>query len=487
MKNINIVWLKRDFRLTDHEPLHSAITNGNPIILLYCFEPSIYSDPHYSNFHFEFIKQSIAEMNGILSHYQSNVIALESEVLPVLNYCREKFDSIQLWSHQETGLDITYQRDKQTRKWCNANRITWTEFQNNGVIRGLSNRKTWSKEWGNYMRRKIKPINLESANFLSIDKTDPFYKRFLNFDLKTTESSVVQTGGSGKARHWLNSFLEERYEHYMKFISKPLSSRTYCSRLSPYIAWGNISVREIYQRTVARKKEIENPRMLSGFMSRLRWQGHFIQKFEMEPRMEFEAHNRGFLNIVYERNENFINAWKNGRTGYPLVDASIHCLKETGYLNFRMRTMISSFFTHHLFQHFTEIGPWLARNFLDFEPGIHYPQLQMQSGLTGYNTVRIYNPIKNAKEHDSEARFIKKFVPELDKLPPKLAIEPWTITSMEEEMFSFKLERDYPHRIVDIAETRKPALNKLYGQRKNPLAQKEKQRILNRHTIPRKR
>ena len=110
----------------------------------------------------------------------------------------------------------------------------------------------------------------------------------------------------------------------------------------------------------------------------------------------------------------------------------------------------------------------------------------MQAGFTGTNTVRVYNPVKNAHDHDSGAVFIKKYVPELRNLPTNLAIEPWTMTPMEQQLYQFDYGADYPKCIVDIAETRKDALQKLYGQRKNDLAKTEKQRILETHTMRRK-
>ena len=330
-------------------------------------------------------------------------------------------------------------------------------------------------------------VDLTKIPFVPAERLMLIQEHFAEFDLTTEPRKGVQQGGMSKADRWLESFLFERHEHYIEYISKPLLSRTYCSRLSPYLAWGNLSVRQVYQAILRKKEEDGSKRNLSAFSSRLRWQAHFIQKFEMEPRMETEAHNKGFLDIPYEENREYIEAWKTGTTGFPLVDASIRCLMRTGYLNFRMRTMITSFFCHHLFQHFSHIGPWLARNFLDFEPGIHYAQMQMQSGLTGYNTVRIYNPTKNAHDHDPEALFIKEYVPELRKLPAALAIEPWNTTMMDESLYGFDIERNYHPRIIDMGETRKHALALLYGHRKTELAQKEKTRILERHTVARKK
>jgi deoxyribodipyrimidine photo-lyase len=281
----------------------------------------------------------------------------------------------------------------------------------------------------------------------------------------------------------LEDFFSERLQHYNKWISKPELSRIGCSRLSPYLAWGNLSIREVYQRLMNFKKEGRWGRQASAFGSRLRWHCHFIQKFEMEPRMEFEPVNRAFLSLEQTPEKDWIQAWQSGRTGYPLVDAAMRCVRQTGYLNFRLRALVVSFLTHHLFQDFRSGSHWLARQFLDFEPGIHYGQFQMQAGLTGTNTVRVYNPTKNAQEHDPEAIFIKTYLPELSSLPAVLAIEPWRITPMEEQFYGFSYGKDYPKRIVDIALTRKRALDQLYTIRKSPEGHREQQRILKRHTL----
>ncbi|WP_194851145.1 FAD-binding domain-containing protein [Nonlabens antarcticus] len=218
----------------------------------------------------------------------------------------------------------------------------------------------------------------------------------------------------------------------------------------------------------------------------MRWQSHFIQKFEQEPRMEFEAINKGYLKLDQPFNQEFVIAWKNGATGYPLVDASMRAVRVTGYINFRMRSLVTSFLCHHLFQHFTTGSDYLAAQFLDWEPGIHYGQFQMQAGLTGTNTLRIYNPTKGAHDHDADALFIKHYVRELSHLSPRYAIEPWLLDEELHEFQDFNYGVDYPRRIVDISETREIALEKIYGLRKDPLTQKEKVRILAAHSMKRR-
>lgn len=485
-KEITIFWFKRDLRMEDNEALAAALASPLPTLLIYIYEPIIWADKHYDNRHRNFVRESLLDLNRSLIHLNTKILSVTDEVIPFFTAIQEKFQIAEVYSTAETGLQITYERDIEFAKYCKDKDILWKEFQNNGVIRGLRNRDTWRKSWYDYMNAPIISPSLNEEDYLSLGYIKIVEKTFQKLTLSVNKHNF-QKGGRTEALVWQHSFFNERIKYYSQYISKPEMARYGCSRLSPYLAWGNLSIREVFQRAKRFKTESTHKKQANAFMSRLRWQSHFIQKFEQEPRMEFEAINRGFLDLEQPINVDFITAWKEGRTGYPLVDASLRCVAQTGYINFRMRSMVTSFLTHHLFQHFTTGSKWLARQFLDFEPGIHYGQMQMQAGFTGTNTVRIYNPVKNAIEHDSEAVFIKKYVPELAELPTQLAIEPWSITSMEEELYGFTYGVDYPLRIVNIQETRKTASQKLYGQRKNKLAISEKERILKTHTLTRKK
>lgn len=481
----NVFWFKRDLRLYDNEAFNAICQSKNPVCLLYIFEPSLYSDPHYSTRHWRFVYESLMDLNNALKAYNTEVHIMFSEVVKCFEHLRAYLDIDTVYSTRETGLNITFERDKQFYKFCESNQINWLEFQNSGVVRGLKNRDNWRKLWYDYMKRSIKTPSLETTEFISYN-IPPQLSLPQKYITEFSANSNFQKGGRTEGLIWADSFFSERLQYYSDYISKPEKSRYGCSRLSPYFAWGCLSVREIYQRCVEKKKSGIYKKQLTAFMSRLRWQAHFIQKFEMEPRIEFEAFNRGYLNLEQPINEAYIKAWKNGTTGFPLVDASLRAVAQTGYLNFRMRTMSVSFLVHLMFQHFTTGSFWLARQFLDFEPGIHYAQFQMQSGFTATNTIRIYNPTKNAKDHDPDAVFIKKWVPELKELPAHLAIEPWLITPMESKLYNFKLGENYPERILDKDEQRQIALKTLYGLRKNEVTKAEKQRILDVHTLKRR-
>ncbi len=471
---INLVWFKRDLRLEDHAPLAAAAESGLPTLVFYTFEPSLLQEVHQDQRHARFIVQSLADLSQQLQQHQVQLLVFWSEIEPLLECLSADFTLVTLFSHQETGLAASFVRDQQLTRWCRQRGVTWQEFIQHPVQRGSRGRQQWRRQaqafwkapqacvnWGSWS-----PLVLEPAHQAWALKCQRLPKAWL------TSIPEQQTGGSQIAQARLAQFLSEELPYYRQHIGPAVSKQNLTSRLSSYLAYGNLSVRQVIQQLTAQAATRPQRR----FYSRLAWQGHFIQKFESDCRIEHEALNpavgelwkarQAMLDVVEQ--ERRWQAWATGYTGFPLVDAAMRALIHTGFVSFRLRALLVSFACHHLELHWQAVAIHLARLFLDFEPGIHYPQIQMQVGLTGFNTLRIYNPVEQTRQKEAQAAFIQHWVPELSSLPLPLLHQPWKLTPMEK---CFYPDLCYPEPVVDYRASGRAARERLWTWQRSAAVQ----------------
>jgi len=494
--SLSVVWFKRDLRIDDHRPLALAATRG-PLIALYVYEPSLLATPEFDASHLVFINQCLSELDAALRRRGVAPTLRRGEVVEVLRTLRRSHRFDTLWSHEETGNRVTFDRDIAVGRWCQANAVAWTEVPQHGVIRRLKTRDGWARRWA---ERMTEPVAVVPSRLAGPREPDP--KHLLTArDCGLPDSTLrdAQPGGESAATATLDSFLALRGIDYQKAMSSPRTAFDSCSRLSTHLAWGSISMRRVAQTAAARAVEIRelreakapiDPRWsasLRSFQGRLRWHCHFMQKLEDEPRIEFENFSHAYDGL---RDEAWVisstgaarfAAWQRGETGYPMVDACMQALQRCGWINFRMRAMLVSFASYHLWLHWRPTSVFLARAFLDFEPGIHFSQFQMQSGTTGINTIRIYSPAKQVLDHDPQGEFIRRELPVLARVPARWLAEPHRMPLSVQREAGCIIGRHYPAPIVEHATAWREAREKIAAIRRDPATRDEAHAVQVRH------
>jgi deoxyribodipyrimidine photo-lyase len=483
MTDYSIVWFKRDLRTVDHAPLTAAAERGR-VLCLAIIEPSIWASPDASRRQFEFFKESLRDLYRSLRALGAELHVLTGEVVPTLAAIHQAQPFSRLWSHEETGNQLSFERDRSVAHWCRATGVTWQELPQNGVIRRLKTRNRWSALRDERLGQLLvpEPDRLTSVVLPVAPMTFPSPEILRLTDRDAPER---QRGGRHEALDTLDDFITRRARQYRGGISSPLSAPTACSRLSPYLSWGCLSMRETVQAIEdAANNEEEDSRLRQGLgamQSRLAWHCHFIQKLESEPQIEWRNMHRGYDGLrESDWNPEHFERLKQGRTGWPLVDASVRMLDATGWINFRMRAMLVSVAAYPLWLHWREVGLWLARSFVDYEPGIHWSQMQMQSGTTGINTTRIYNPVKQARDHDPKGLFVRQWLPHLRRVPDSWIFEPWKMPTSLVQACGIP-ENDWVTPIVDLERATQVARDRVYARRRDPSVKKEATQVVEKH------
>jgi len=414
----------------------------------------------------------------------------------VLEQLAGEVDLAALWSHEETTNGIAYARDRAVRQWARSRGVPWHERPQTGVVRRLASRDAWASQWE---ARMASPPLRAPARVLGVvvpsdGVLDAAALRARGVHVPDDSHVAFVPSGERAARQTLWQFLTERGVDYRRAMSSPVLAPLACSRISEHLATGTLSIRQALHAMRTRRAEL-HARLTDGepvdrrwfdafrsFEARLHWHCHFMQKLEDEPALEHRCACAPFEMLRdSSAHADRLRAWQEGMTGVPIVDACMRALHAHGWLTFRMRAMLVSYAAYDLWLDWRAFGPWLARQFVDYEPGIHYSQLQMQSGTTGINTLRIYNPWQQGERFDADGTFIRTWVPELAALPTDWIHRPHEMPVMIQAMYGVRVGRSYPQPLTDHAAAVREAKSRIAAIQQAAGFRSAARRVFERH------
>lgn len=501
---MQLVWLKRDLRLDDLQSLGLALKaarakTAGPVGLLYIHDPKVLAEPDSALQHFVFVQECLENLKAQLGQagLSDCLSVFYADSVEVFEQLHQAHTVSHIWSLRDSTQLSCFMRDVRVRNWASRQQIEFIELRQNNVtpfgeralyrsfkpyLDAICFERLWDfSSWAANQRSKD-AHSFESLFFKVAQspvcqtlgyRAGAEKEVFGNQTLpnQSCEAKITQVGsfrrasrlkgGRTAALALLDEFLQVPVLlRYPSSISAPATALEYCSRLSVYLAYGVLSDKEVFQRvhhfyeSLSEGLSAEDRRRcqeaVEFFAQRLYWRYSYLQLFEDHHEMQYKVQMPGFENQrEFEHSEKLFEAFTCGKTGIPYIDAAILMLQDCGWVNMRLRGTLASFALNDLWLDWQKVGNFLARQFLDYEPAIHWNQIAIQSGSCFYCEPLQYKVIKQAQEHDPQGDFVRHWLPALAKVPTEYIFEPWMMPAHIQHESGCQIGIDYPAPVVN--------------------------------------
>jgi deoxyribodipyrimidine photo-lyase len=460
--NRTVVWFRRDLRITDHAPLYRAALRG-VVIPVFIFDRALLLHPETAPARVAFMLDCLHHLDQEMRERGGRLILRYGNPVEVLPQLVEETQADGIYAYIDYERIYGRVRDAQVNQKLTERGMKIRWFEAIASTPDLVTYPEYRKLWYNDMRSGLvlTPSKIPVPPDIHSEPLPTLSDLELTADRKT-----IPPGGTHAARQLLNEFLTEKVDRYYWQLSYPGAEAT--TGLSPHIKFGAISIRECFQtaeQAVLTNAKAERSRQ--QLIARLRWGSGFAQRFRYLPQLEVRSLYTIFDQEGWDFDEELYQAWQQGQTGFPIIDAAARCLLETGgwkQLNFRVRAMYSSFLSNLLGMDWRYGALHFMRHLIDGDCPIDHYQWAMQSGVThcvDKTWTRIYNPEQTAVDRcDPEGLFIKRWVPEVAHLSPEDLGLPPALS-----------RRDYPSPVLNYKQARQRRVKKLESQRQRFLHQ----------------
>jgi len=475
MNRTIVVWFREDLRLDDNPALFEACAKATHIIPVYIFDESDAQDWPMGSASRWWLDRSLLNLHRQLKNYQSDLLLFKGDSITVLEQIisTSNVDAIH-WNRLYTPAKI--KRDKQIKHSLQKRGIEAVSFAGNVLIEPW---KTLNKSnlpykvfTPFYNRIKDELITQLPSVYQTPDKFPPLPKTPIkSASLKSLGLYVSKVNwaknfsnywspGEAGAHQVKDIFISDEINQYEKCRDLPNVDGT--SKLSAHLHFGEVSVKalwiEIYQN-MANRSPAKQQQMWS-YLRQLVWRdfnGYLLFHFEHIDQAPFKE---DFSEFPWVSDQQILSKWQQGKTGYPLVDAGMRQLWQTGWMHNRVRMVCASFLTKHLLIHWLEGAKWFWDTLIDADLANNSGGWQWVAGSGADATpyFRIFNPMTQSKKFDSKGDYLRQWLPELKELDNEFIHEPWLADDSTLKSAGLELGKDYPHMIIEHTKARQRAL-----------------------------
>ena len=461
-----IVWFRKDFRLHDHPALWEASRRGAIIPLFIWSEQdqAEYADNEGASW---WLYHSLKVLRATLrTHELHLIIKAGNEFEAIIDVIKEsKADAFYFNDRYEP---VEMQRQERITKQLESIGVTVNRFTGNllfspDLLNGKGEPyKVFTSYWNRVLQENVvhpHPVPVEMDGFVDgISSLDPdelgLPKRLLSMEKhwRPGEEAAIET--------W-RTFSEDALLHYKK--ERDMISSGTTSKLSPYLAIGNISVKALWHAARRMNDEDANPilhQSIEAFLRQLAWREFAYHQLIHHPDIIRLPLRKQFLAFPWQRTDEEFRKWQEGQTGYPLIDAGMRELRETGIIHNRVRMVAASFLVKHLLIPWQDGYEWFEKNLIDYDMANNATGWQWVAGcgIDSAPYFRIFNPYLQSEKFDPDGDYIRKWVPELATLPSAYIHKPSAAPRDLLEKEGVEIGLTYPAPLVDHAAARKRAL-----------------------------
>ena len=452
-----IWWVRRDLRLKDNQALSEAISSAKVVIPVFINDPKLVNSSRVGRKRLAFLYQGLQELNSELKEKRSNLVLREGQPVEVLKQLMAEIGATVVFAEADFS-PFACQRDDQVSREIPLKLIGGSSISHPEAL--LKKDGTPYLVYSPFMRAWKSMYKLDSSQLFTVPEsisTPTGLENDFEIGARHSDTQLDFRAGESAAQEALAKFISAANGDIYRYAEgRNRLDLEFTARLSPYLRFGMISAQECAfaaQEAMRRAPDEASREGAETWLNELIWREFYISILYHFPKVINESFRSDLRNIHWINDRDQYSAWQEGRTGYPVVDASMRQLLATGWMHNRGRMISASFLVKDLAIDWRWGEKFFMHHLIDGDPAANNGGWQWTAG-TGTDATpyfRIFNPILQGKKFDPQGRFIKKWLPELSAVPTKYIHSPWKMPAAVQESSECIIGQDYPQPIVDHA------------------------------------